>query len=285
MDDNIQKILRESLPERLKEISDPPNHLYLRGEYPDQENKFLCVVGSRKYSSYGKDACREIISGLVGYPIVIVSGLAIGIDSIAHKTALDFGLKTVAVPGSGLNKDALYPAMHRGLAEQIVTSGGALISEFEPDFKSALWGFPRRNRIMVGLCDAVLVIEAEKKSGTLITARLALDYNRDVFVIPGSIFSKSSEGINYLMKNGATPVASADDVLEALGLKEPLENRTLFEDLTNKEKEVLEYLKTPLTRDELLEKIKMPSSDFNVLLSTLELKNLIEEKMGKIILK
>ena len=120
--------------------------------------------------------------------------LLLGIDSIAHRSALDAGLKTIAVPGSGLDDDALYPREHLQLAREIVEKGGALVSEYEPDFKATTWSFPRRNRIMAGLSKAVLVVEAERPSGTLITARLALDYGRDVFAVPGSIFSETSRG-------------------------------------------------------------------------------------------
>ena len=178
----------------LLEIPEPPEKLYYRGALPDDDTVLLAVVGSRKYSHYGKEACEQVVKGLRGYDITIVSGLALGIDSIAHRSALDAGLKTIAVPGSGLDDDALYPREHLQLAREIVEKGGALVSEYEPDFKATTWSFPRRNRIMAGLSKAVLVVEAERPSGTLITARLALDYGRDVFAVPGSIFSETSRG-------------------------------------------------------------------------------------------
>ena len=234
MENNIQKLNPREFPELLKEITDPPKQLFIRGTFPNEkENKFLCVVGSRKYTPYGKEACRKIIEGLAGYPIVIVSGLAIGIDSVAHKTALEVGLKTIAVPGSGLDDSVLYPSMNKILAKNILEKNGALISEFEPTFKATPWSFPQRNRIMAGMSNAVLVIEAEKISGTLITSRLATEYNRDVLTIPGSIFSKNSEGPHMLLRTGATPITCAGDVLIALNIEseQNKNKKTLFENL------------------------------------------------------
>src|SRR3989344_2642579 len=176
-------------PRRLREIPDPTEKIYLKGTLPSEDHKWLCVVGSRKYSSYGKEVCEKLIEGLRGYPVVIVSGLALGMDAIAHRAALSAKLHCVAVPGSGLDPSVLYPATNRRLADEILKAGGVLLSEFEPNFRATAWSFPQRNRIMAGLSDAVLVIEAEKRSGTLITARLATAYHRDVFTIPGSIFS------------------------------------------------------------------------------------------------
>src|SRR5574344_927429 len=203
-DFEIEILENENIPEMLREIPDCPDKLYIKGKLPSQDSKLLCVVGSRKYTSYGKDVCEKLISGLRGYDITIVSGLALGIDSIAHKTALDSGLKTIAVPGSGLDESVLYPSTHKQLAEKILENGGALISEFEPNFRATPYSFPQRNRIMAGISHAVLVIEAETKSGTLITSKFATEYNRDVLTVPGSIFSKNSEGPNMLIRLGAT---------------------------------------------------------------------------------
>ena len=206
------------IPHLLKEISDPPKQLYIRGILPSEdEYKFLTVIGSRKFSTYGKQVCEHLIRGLAGYPIVIVSGLALGIDSIAHQAALDNHLTTIAVPGSGLDDSVLYPASNRGLAQNILRAGGCLLSEFEPTFKATNWSFPQRNRVMAGIAHATLVIEAENTSGTRITARLATDYNREVFAVPGSIFSPASEGTNELIREGATPVTRAEDILDFFG--------------------------------------------------------------------
>ena len=168
----------------LLEIPEPPKQLYIEGTLPPPNTVLLAVVGSRKYSSYGREACEELIAGLAGSPISIVSGLAIGMDTIAHKAALGAGLHTIAFPGSGLDRKVLHPRSNIHLAGQIVKSGGALVSEYEPTFPAAVYTFPRRNRIMAGLVKAVLVIEAGEKSGTRITARLATEYNREVLAVP-----------------------------------------------------------------------------------------------------
>jgi DNA processing protein len=219
MIDNIQTLKQKYWPKKLFEIPQPPKQLYIRGELP--KNQFtLCVVGSRKHSSYGKEICEHLISGLKGYPITIVSGLAYGIDTLAHKSAIEAGLKTVAVPGSGISDGSMYPKTNLKLAKKIIKSGGCILSEFDPDLKATSWSFPKRNRIMAGLSDAVLVIEAEEKSGTLITSRLATDYNREVLTIPGSIFSSNSKGPHMLIRLGATPITCVEDILEVFGLDE-----------------------------------------------------------------
>ena len=187
MKTNIRELFADEIPEWLMEIPEPPKKLYIRGEMPKGDSKFLCVVGSRKHTEYGKEACQKLIAGLRGYDIVVVSGLALGIDGIAHKAALDASLTTIAIPGSGLHPSVLYPSSNRQLAEKIVDSGGALLSEFEPMFRPTLYSFPQRNRIMAGISHAVLIVEAEIKSGTLITSRLATDYNREVMAVPGSV--------------------------------------------------------------------------------------------------
>lgn len=281
----MKELSTTQLPRRLREINDPPKKLYLQGALPPEEHKWLTVVGSRKYTSYGREACERLIEGLRGYPVVIVSGLALGIDALAHRAALSAKLPCVAVPGSGLNPRVLYPATNRRLADEIVKAGGALLSEFEPDFAATAWSFPQRNRIMAGLSDAVLVIEAEAKSGTLITARLATEYNRDVFTVPGSIFSSSSAGPHRLIRLGATPIASPDDLLQALGFQPATNNQrptTDYSDCTPEEMKVIELLREPLPRDTLLEQLGLPVSRANALLSLLELKGHINESLGEI---
>jgi DNA processing protein len=214
------KILKnKNIPELLQEIPNPPKKLYIQGKLPSPNLKLLCVVGSRKCTPYGQEVCKKLVSGLRDHDIVIVSGLALGIDGIAHKTALEVGLKTIAIPGSGLDESFLYPRSHKQLAKQILESGGALISEFEPQFQATQYSFPKRNRIMAGISHAVLVIEAEIKSGTLITSKFATEYNRDVFAVPGSIFSKNSDGPHMLIRLGATPIRTSEDILEALGFE------------------------------------------------------------------
>ena len=162
MDYKIKKLERKNWPTLLEEINQLPKQLFYAGTIPDWKNKLLCVVGSRKYTNYGKDAVETLIEGLRGYPIIIVSGLALGIDSIAHRAALKNNLFTIAVPGSGLNPKVLHPQSHIHLAEEIVNKGGMLMNEFQPEFKATHYSFPQRNRIMAGMSHATLVIEAEK---------------------------------------------------------------------------------------------------------------------------
>ena len=284
----IKKLAKEYWPIGLDEIPQPPLELYILGEFPEEDLIYLCVVGSRKFTSYGREVCEKLIAGLKGYPIAIVSGFAIGIDTIAHKKALEVGLKTLVFPGSGLGKDAIYPKTNIKIMEEVINKGGCFISEYEPDFKATTWSFPMRNRLMAGISKAVLVIEAEEKSGTMITARLATEYNKDVLAIPGPIFSPNSKGTNKLLRLGATPITNSLELLEALGFEtEQDENiqQKLFEDLSEEEKKVIKILREPKPRDELIHELNMPIQQANSLLSVMEIKNIIKEELGEIRLK
>lgn len=281
----IRKLPKDEFPKALLEIPQLPKELWMIGELPPEDLIYLCVVGSRKFTSYGREVCEKIIAGLKGYPIVIVSGFAMGIDTIAHKKAMQVGLRTMVFPGSGLSDEAIYPKTNVKLMREVVENGGCLISEFEPDFKAAPWGFPLRNRLMAGISKAVLIIEAEEKSGTLITARLATEYNRDLLAVPGSVFSPNSKGTNKLIRQGATPITSAEDVLEALGFELPEDEERqakLFLDLLPEEKIVVEILREPIPRDDLIRAMKMPTPTANALLSVMEIKGLIKEELGEI---
>ncbi|MCX8513583.1 MAG: DNA-processing protein DprA, partial [Candidatus Pacebacteria bacterium] len=180
----------------LLHISDCPKHLYVRGNIPNknEKTKVIAIIGTRSPTRYGKEVTEYLIRGLAGEDIIIISGLAIGIDTLSHREAINNNLLTVAFPGSGVNSDVLYPQSNKKFAEEILQRDGAIISEFEPNSKSRLYTFPARNRILAGIADLVLIIEAKEKSGTQITARLALDYNKDVAIVPGSIFSEYSKG-------------------------------------------------------------------------------------------
>ncbi len=293
----MQVINFEQFPKLLKEINDPPDKLYIEGVLPADDAKWLCVVGSRKCSHYGREICEKLIAGLADLPIVIVSGLALGTDGVAHEAALAARLKTVAVPGSGLDPNVLYPRSHFQLAKQILNSGGALLSEFEPNTIATPYTFPQRNRIMAGLCHATLIIEAADRSGTLITARLATDYNRDVLAVPGSVFSESSYGPHMLIKKGATPITCSADIIEALGLKieEPENNeenqtRKLFNkysDCGEDELLIIKMLSSPQPKDELIQELSshLSISQINITLSILEIKGLIKESLGEMHLK
>lgn len=281
----IKKLPKKEFPKALLEIPQPPEDLWIIGELPPENLIYLCVVGSRKFTSYGREACEKIIAGLKGYPIVIVSGFAMGIDTIAHKKAMQIGLKTLVFPGSGLSDEAIYPKTNVRLIDEVVENGGCLISEFEPDFKATQWSFPMRNRLMAGISKAVLIVEAEERSGTLITARLTTEYNRDLLVVPGSIFSPNSKGVNKLLHQGAIPVTCSEDVLEALGFELPKNEEKqakLFLDLSSEEKKVVSFLQEPMPRDELIRNMKMSTPSANALLSIMEIKGLIKEEMGEI---
>jgi len=278
----IKRLLPEEYPRLLQEMQKPPNTLYIRGALPGDDHLFLTVVGSRRYSEYGKLACEKLIEGLSGRPIVIVSGLAYGIDSIAHRAALRHGLKTIAIPGSGLEESVITPPEHLGLAEEILQSGGALLSPFQGDITGKRWTFPVRNVVMAGISHATLVIEAEFDSGTLITAREAQDLDRTVLAVPGQIFSPNAYGSNYLIKDGvAEAVTTSADILKKLGFdpktKPKSEN---YVNVSDEEKKLLSLL--PLPREELIEKLGMETSLVSTLISLLELKGIIEEKLGEI---
>lgn len=285
----ISKLQRSKFPSSLLELPQPPENLYYLGnieEYLENPDLiYLCIVGSRKYTSYGKDICEKIITGLKGYPIVIVSGFAMGIDTIAHRTAIKNNMRTVVFPGSGLSKEAIFPKINANFMDEILNAGGCFISEWEPDFKAERWTFPMRNRLMAGISKAVLVIEAEEKSGTLITARLAIEYNKDLLAVPGSVFSSSSKGTNKLLRLGAVPITSAEDVLQELGFelrKDENKQLELFKELSIDEKKVLEILRDPMERDDLLRSMKMPIQNANTLISVMEIKGLIKEELGQI---
>lgn len=271
-------LTQDELPPQLLEIPEPPKELWCVGEPPKIDAIYLVVVGSRHHTQYGKEVCKKLIQGLSGYPITIVSGLAIGMDTIAHQSALEAGLTTIAFPGSGLGNESLYPKSNWRLANTIVESGGCLLSELSPDTKAAPWTFPKRNRLMAGIAHAVLLIEAEEKSGTLITARLGLDYNREVLAIPGSIFSINSFGTNRLIKEGAQPVTSSEDILDALGLDRVLSisERQVIE-TTDEEKEILALLKEPKDKDTLIRELGMPITEIHSLLTVMEIKGLIKD--------
>jgi DNA processing protein len=286
----IQTIRKPLYPFLLRQIGRPPRKLHIRGTIPDDQNIFLCVIGARHHSDYGKDAIRKIILGLKGYPVVIVSGLAIGIDSLAHEYALEAGLKTIAFPGSGLNKEVIYPASRIGLARRILDSGGALVSPFTHDQKSAHWTFPFRNTLMSAVSHAVLVIEAKKDSGTMITVGQAGEFNRDLYAVPGSIFSSLSYGPNSIIRNGGVAIQSADDLIESLCLiKTPQMNNVestidnlKFELFNESQKKFLDLLDHNQDKTELMYLMGMNPIEYAGLLTDLEIDGAISISFGVI---
>lgn len=284
MDFKLKTLGKNDIPSPLKEIPQPPKKLYISGELPKDGTVYLAVVGSRKATTYGKDTVKKLIEGLKGYPIAIVSGLAVGIDALSHEAALSAGLCAVGFPGSGISDGALMYNLNQKLINRILESGGCLISEFEPEQKAQHWTFPMRNRLVAGISKAVLIVEAQEKSGTLITARMALDYNKDILAVPGPINSEYSKGTNKLIRLGATPITCSDDILLALGfdVDEGTKQQSLFDDALPEEKSVLKLLPEPMGRDDLIRAMKLPVPEANALLSVMEMKGLIREELGEI---
>lgn len=263
-------------------MSQTPTRLFIRGELPSNDYKLLCVVGSRATTPYGRRMCQSLISGLSRYPVAIVSGMALGIDTEAHTTALDVGLPTVAVLPSSCDDESLYPRANKALAQRILARGGALLSENVAPFKAMTHSFAQRNRVMAGISHATLIIEAGEKSGTLITARLALDYNREILAVPHELGRETGAGVNRLIREGATLVRSSEDILQALGLKEEAVQETLPTDLTQPEVRVLEALTESLVKDEIIERSELGAQEVSIALSSLLIRGLIAERLGKI---
>lgn len=243
---------------------------------PDIEKHFVCIVGSRSCTQYGLDAVDHIISGL-HKDIYIVSGLATGIDTQAHVSALKHGLRTVAFPGSGLDEDVLYPKTNIKLAHEIAHTG-CLVSEYAPDTSAQPWMFVKRNRLMAGISHLVIVVEATEKSGTLVTARLATDYNREVGAVPGNIFHKNSHGPHTLIRQGAHTICSADDVHAILGIDTvstlPLLSAHDCSPHEQKIVDALSFLGTA-PHDAVLRESGLDTPSFNKALSLLEIKQYV----------
>lgn len=280
MTPEIHEIDKNDFPIRLLEIPHPPKKLYVRSNTELstllEGKKILTIVGPRKYTKYGKHCVESLIKSLKGLPIVIVSGLAYGIDSIAHEAAIENGIPTIAFPGSGLNDDVIYPRAHVRLAQKILDNNGALLSECRPNQKTTNWIFPQRNRLVAGIAHAILIPEAAEKSGTLITARLAVDYNRDLLVIPGNIDNPMSKGTNQFLRLGATPITCVDDLHEALGFPRSEDTQMkLIEDvseLSHQEKKVLELLRQNMSRDNIVNELQLSAMQLNILITQLEIK-------------
>ncbi|HEY5383373.1 MAG TPA: DNA-processing protein DprA [Candidatus Paceibacterota bacterium] len=271
-------------PALLREIPDAPASLYIRGVMPSEELKYLCVVGSRACSPYGRRVCASLIAGLAKFPIAIVSGLALGMDGEALKAALDVGLPAVAVLPSSVDDASMYPVTNKALAQRILARGGALVSETKGPYKAMLHDFPKRDRIMAALAHATLIVEAGEKSGTLITARLALDYNREVLGVPHELDKETGKGVNRLLREGATLVRNADDILLALGFEpkvDPLQG-VLPTDLTETEVKIMEALTEAKVKDNLIEEAELTAQEASIALSGLLIRGLIVERLGKI---
>ncbi len=266
-------------PPLLKTLYDPPAVLFLRGTLPDPNRKHLAVVGSRHASRYGLDTTRKLVEPLAQSGVVIVSGLAYGIDATAHQVTIAANGTTLAVLGSGVDQASIYPSANRALASAIVASGGALLSEYPIGTIPLKIHFPIRNRIIAGLCHGTLVVEATIKSGSLITARAALDAGRDVYAVPGPIDSTLSEGPNNLLKMGATPVTTASDIQEISTQEKKTE---IYVPRNEEERVVCERLDAqPRHIDELIRETNLEIATLNRTLTLLEMKGAIHHEGGQ----
>lgn len=275
----LRELDQNDFPGQLLELPKPPERLWLRGTLPPPDTRILAVVGSRALTRYGREACEYLLQGLAGYPVSVVSGLALGADAWAHRVALNAGLHTIAVPGTGLSDNVLGPRSNFGLAMDILDAGGALLSEQEPEHLARNYDFPARNRIMVGLAHAVLVVEAGAKSGTLITARLATDYNRELLCVPHRIGDPHSAG-NMFLRMGAAPVTDPIHILEALGITPRPPTETQPANLNEKERMLYDLLAEPRSRDELIRCSGLPAHEALAIAGTLELKGVLKEEFG-----
>lgn len=293
MHENIEVLQSGFLWKKLKEIPQPPKMLYIRGDLgggpfgPATSNhKYITIVGSRRCSEYAKQVTEEICRSLAGQPVTIVSGLATGIDSHAHKCALKYNLHTIAVLACGLSDKTLQLHSNYRLAQKILDADSALISEYEQLQTSRSWMFPARNRIMVGLADLVIVIEAREKSGTRITARMATDYNRDLLVIPNSIYSSFSKGSNELIKQGAYVYTCPEDIFNLLGF-EYSESKLNNYTPTSTEAHILDALaQSKSTTQEIIEftQSKCIVSEVIQSLLNLEIEGVIKRVDGKYVI-
>lgn len=279
----VSRITDPSYPNLLKEIHSPPKELMVRGGLPDASLTFLAVVGSRKCSPYGKQVTQDLVRILARSGIIIVSGLAMGIDEIAHRATIDAGGTTVAVLGFGIQHKGTY--REERLQNDILASGGALISEFPPDLPGHKGNFPQRNRLISGMCHGTLVVEAGERSGSIITARLTMEQNRDLFVVPGPITSPTSAGTNRFLKEGAIPVTEPDDILNVLFPENVgVQHATPVQpppDLTDAQRSVYDLLSTSPTHiDDIIRRHQSPGNVVSALLTTLEINGCIHNVGG-----
>ncbi|MBQ3668632.1 MAG: DNA-processing protein DprA [Clostridia bacterium] len=276
--------LSDLYPERLSHISDPPATLFVKGSTALDADKPFAVVGTRRVSYDGKKAAQEFTRVLGENGVTVISGLARGVDTLAHTSCLDVSGRTIAVLGNGL--DSVYPPENEKLAQRIIDCGGSVISELRPDESPARWTFPARNRIIAGLSEGVLVVEGDKKSGSLITAQLALEEGRDVFAIPGSIYNFMAEGPNSLIQNGAYMALSPWDILEAMrwGTRPGGEEKQVkAPELDENEKKIYDLLKNgALSFDELENLTQFSTSSLNSCLTMLVLRSIIIKLPGNL---
>jgi len=272
----------KNYPKLLKKIVNPPEILYVRGEiFP--EEKCFAIVGTRRCSAYGKEIALAIAGELAEAGLTIVSGLAPGIDTFAHRATLERDKRTIAVLGTGLDEESIYPRSNLSLARKILETGGGLISEYPPGTSGSKFTFPQRNRIISGLSLGVLVVEAKRKSGALITAEWAKKQGRKILAVPGPVHSLNSQGCHYLIKKGAELVENANDVLRELSLPQ-LTRTGFFEKAENSEEQlILGALKEgALEIDKIIEKTNLFPQRVAALLAILEIEGKVRNLEGNI---
>lgn len=290
LEDLTQKIVSQGIqvitwddpayPEQLRQITQSPFVLYIKGELVNEDDWAVAIVGTRRYSDYGRQITENISHTLARNGITIISGLARGIDGIAHQAALEAGGRTIAVLGSGV--DITYPPEHRDLGEDI-SRQGALISDYPLGTPPDGSNFPPRNRIISGLSKAILVIEAGERSGALITATYAAEQGKDVFAVPGKITSPVSKGTNLLIKQGAHPLLESQDILDVLNMTLIAEQRVMRKSLPSDPKEAVLYQaigEEPLHVDELCSQVNMPIEEVTSTLALMELKGMVRKTFG-----
>ena len=270
----------ESYPQRLKEIDQPPPVLYIRGEYLPDDLFAVAIVGTRRVTPYGRQITEELSAFLAANGITVISGLARGVDAIAHQSTLKAGGRSIGVLGSGVDK--IYPPEHRGLAEQMM-GRGAIISDYAPGTPPDASNFPPRNRIISGLSLAVVVIEAGETSGALITAEFAAEQGREIFAVPGSILAPQSKGTNKLIQQGALPLLSVNDLMQALDLTRVGEHKAARKIIPADETEarLMNVLgNEPLHVDEIRNQSELPIEKVSAALALMELKGMVRQVGG-----
>lgn len=276
----------EAYPKRLLNCYDSPTLLFYKGSADLNAAKTVAIVGTRSNTAYGKAFTEKLVQNLAEQNVLIISGLAFGIDAIAHKAAIQYAVPTIGVVGHGLNK--IYPSQHAGLGKEMIAEGGGILTEFFHDIKPDKHNFPLRNRVVAGMSDATVIIESSLKGGSLITAKLADAYNRDVFAVPGRTTDKNSAGCNHLIKyNKAILLTDAEELIDVMGWKEKKvsakKQRELFISLTSEEETVLKLLqqKEALHIDEINASSGLSSSTTAAAILNLELQGIVQSQPGK----
>ncbi len=273
---------RDGYPSQLKNIPNPPRVLFCKGNLPEANMPSVAVIGARRDTRYGRTQAGRIARELAQNSVAVISGLARGIDTAAHEGALEGNGTTVAVLGNGL--DTVYPPENKDLAERIVRSGGAVISEYAPGSKPMGYHFPIRNRIISGLSDAVLLIEAMRKSGTASTVNHALAQGREVFALPGNVDAPGSELPLYLLREGANLCTCAEDILQTMHWRHHLHQTTLFENISDEEEKdpvIRSLQREEKSFEELMDETQLNTQDLNIRLTLLELEGKIKKHGGQ----